>query len=183
MKHTQLRRNMAERRFAGVASGLSDFLGMDVWVIRLLFILTTAFSGGAGLVIYVLLWLIVPEDSSTSASALKPQRGPSWVLVVIALLIGLGILRDGHFLSTLVPIIAVAVVVFLVMKARKSSSWKARKEFDKARLAWQRRLDDQSVQSTTTNLGGNPFQIGSFYSQRPSTPGDGPETQTGFQIQ
>ncbi len=51
--------------FAGVAAGLSAFFGVDVTIIRLIFILLT-FFGGSGIVIYIVLWLIVPEARTSS---------------------------------------------------------------------------------------------------------------------
>lgn len=51
---------------AGVSSGLANFLGLDVVIIRILFVLFTIFGSGAGLVVYVVLWLVMPEAKSTS---------------------------------------------------------------------------------------------------------------------
>jgi len=51
--------------FAGVAAGLSAFLGLDVTIIRLIFILLT-FFGGSGILVYIVLWLIVPEARTNS---------------------------------------------------------------------------------------------------------------------
>lgn len=50
---------------AGVASGLARYLGIDPVIVRLLFIAVT-FFGGAGILIYILLWLLVPEAKTTS---------------------------------------------------------------------------------------------------------------------
>jgi len=176
---------MANRRFAGVAAGLSDFLGFDVWLIRLFFILGTGFTGGIGFVIYIVLWLIVPEDSSNKALGIRPQRGPSWILVVIAIIISIGIISDHSRGSAIVPVLVlVAALTFLIVKGRHRTSWRTRKEFEKARLAWQRRLDERSGQAnTTTFLGGDSFQIGSFYSEQPPNNDDAQNPPTGFQIQ
>lgn len=44
---------------AGVAAGLAKYLGIDPIIIRLIFVVLT-FTGGAGILAYVLLWLLVP---------------------------------------------------------------------------------------------------------------------------
>jgi hypothetical protein len=83
------------------------------------------------------------------------------------------------------PIVAIGFVILFVIMAVKlkgRKSWKSRKEFEKARLAWQRRLDEQSSQAAETQLGGNPFHIGSFYSEPPHQD-DAQDPATGFQIQ
>lgn len=50
---------------AGVAAGLSNYFGLDVLFIRILFIIGI-FTGGWGIVIYLVLWLLVPEAKTTS---------------------------------------------------------------------------------------------------------------------
>lgn len=56
-----LRRSGSDRWVAGVCGGLARATGLDSWVWRLIFALV-ALCGGAGLVIYVLLWIFVPRD-------------------------------------------------------------------------------------------------------------------------
>jgi phage shock protein PspC (stress-responsive transcriptional regulator) len=56
-----LRRSRAERWIAGVCGGIAHATGVEPWVWRLLFALLTL-CGGAGLLIYVLLWIFVPSD-------------------------------------------------------------------------------------------------------------------------
>jgi phage shock protein PspC (stress-responsive transcriptional regulator) len=51
---------------AGVAAGFAAYTGLDVVLVRLLFVLLTIFSVGFGLVLYILLWLIVPPAETTS---------------------------------------------------------------------------------------------------------------------
>jgi len=47
----------------GVASGVGSFFGIDINVVRLLFVITT-FTGGVGFVIYLIIWFITPEAKS-----------------------------------------------------------------------------------------------------------------------
>jgi phage shock protein PspC (stress-responsive transcriptional regulator) len=50
---------------AGVAAGLANYFGVDVLLIRLLFVIGT-FIGGWGILIYIILWLLVPEAKTSS---------------------------------------------------------------------------------------------------------------------
>jgi phage shock protein PspC (stress-responsive transcriptional regulator) len=51
---------------AGVAAGVANYFGIDAVIIRIIFVLLTIFGGGVGLVLYVLLWLVVPEANTAS---------------------------------------------------------------------------------------------------------------------
>jgi phage shock protein PspC (stress-responsive transcriptional regulator) len=58
-------RDPDERMIAGVCSGIAAWLRMDpVWV-RLIFILTV-FLGGSGILIYLILWIVMPEARTTT---------------------------------------------------------------------------------------------------------------------
>ena len=52
-----------EKMVAGVCSGLADYLNIDPTIIRILFVVI-AFLGGASLLAYLIMWIIVPEEKS-----------------------------------------------------------------------------------------------------------------------
>lgn len=54
------------RMIAGVAAGIADFFGIDVTLVRVL-IVVTAVMGGFGLVLYIVMWILVPEEGSPRA--------------------------------------------------------------------------------------------------------------------
>jgi phage shock protein C len=55
------RRSRTDRWFGGVCGGMARSTGMEAWVWRLIF--TALFvCAGAGLLLYVLLWLFVPSE-------------------------------------------------------------------------------------------------------------------------
>jgi len=56
-----LRRSAGDRWIAGVCGGLAIATGVESWVWRLLFVLLLL-CGGAGLVLYVLMWIFVPSE-------------------------------------------------------------------------------------------------------------------------
>ena len=59
-KRKQLRKSATERKIAGVSGGLAKFFNVDVNIIRLMFVLFTLL-GGEGLLVYFILWLIMPD--------------------------------------------------------------------------------------------------------------------------
>ena len=59
MNNKRLYRNQSEKMIAGVCSGLGDYMGLDPTVVRLIFILLFI-MGGQGLLVYLILWLIMP---------------------------------------------------------------------------------------------------------------------------
>ncbi len=56
-----LRRSRSDRWIAGVCGGIAHATGVESWLCRLLFAILS-FFGGAGLVLYVLLWIFVPVE-------------------------------------------------------------------------------------------------------------------------
>jgi phage shock protein PspC (stress-responsive transcriptional regulator) len=62
-----LRRSTDDRMIAGVCGGAADYLGVDATVVRLLLVAATLFGFGLGAVLYVVCWLIVPEDTRQRA--------------------------------------------------------------------------------------------------------------------
>ncbi len=57
----QLRRPKNNRVIAGVCSGIGEYLGVDPVVIRLLLVVATL-MGGSGILIYLVAWVLIPEE-------------------------------------------------------------------------------------------------------------------------
>jgi phage shock protein PspC (stress-responsive transcriptional regulator) len=88
----RLRRSRSDRYVAGVAGGLGRHFDVDPTVIRVVLAVLT-FFGGAGLLVYVAVWLLVPEDGEPKAPwDVRPdiQRALLLTAVVVALLIVFG---------------------------------------------------------------------------------------------
>jgi len=63
MIHTSgLHRNANQRVIAGVCSGLADSLKIDAVIVRLIFVLLGVVVGG-GVLIYIILWIVLPKNS------------------------------------------------------------------------------------------------------------------------
>ena len=57
----RLRRSRSDRWLGGVCGGLGNISGVASWIWRLVFMLFTL-SFGVGLVLYILLWMFVPDE-------------------------------------------------------------------------------------------------------------------------
>jgi phage shock protein C len=57
-----LRRSRTNRIVAGVCGGLGEFFGISPWWFRIAILLALAPGGVPGLLIYLLLWLMIPKQ-------------------------------------------------------------------------------------------------------------------------
>lgn len=64
MTQKQLIRSTVDRKIAGVCAGLAEYLGFDVTLVRVAFAVSVLF-GGFGVLVYVVLWIAVPEGPGT----------------------------------------------------------------------------------------------------------------------
>lgn len=58
---------------AGVAGGLAHYFGIDPILVRVAFVVFTL-AGGSGVLAYLILWLVVPEESEKDAREASPAR-------------------------------------------------------------------------------------------------------------
>jgi signal transduction histidine kinase len=111
-----LRRDRSNGVVAGVCAGIAGQTELDVLLIRILFV-ALAFAGGFGVVVYVLLWALVPAEGQTGRALVVPRlqgRGGIQValgagLLLLSLLLALRAL--GVWMSDLVvwPVVLVTV--------------------------------------------------------------------------
>jgi len=63
----QLYRSKNNRMLGGVCAGLGEHLDVDPSVIRLIRAVVSVLSIGTGIFIYILAWIIIPEDDTGGA--------------------------------------------------------------------------------------------------------------------
>jgi phage shock protein PspC (stress-responsive transcriptional regulator) len=93
----RLRRSTSNRYVAGVAGGLGRHFDIDPTIIRVLLVVLT-FFGGAGILIYAVCWLLVPEDTAEHATVrvgTEPRKILLLVAAGIAFLLAAGDLFNG----------------------------------------------------------------------------------------
>ncbi|MBU0511547.1 MAG: PspC domain-containing protein [Chloroflexi bacterium] len=62
---TRVYRSRTDRMLGGVCGGLGDYLGIDPTFIRIFFFIIF-FGGSAGFWLYMLLWILVPEEGAAA---------------------------------------------------------------------------------------------------------------------
>jgi phage shock protein C len=58
----KLYRSQTQRMMAGVCGGLAEYFNIDATVMRVLFLILAVF-GGSGIVLYIVMWIFVPDAS------------------------------------------------------------------------------------------------------------------------
>jgi phage shock protein C len=61
MEAKKLYRSIKNRMLGGVSAGLGEYLNIDPTLVRLGFV-ALALMGGPGIVIYIIMWLVVPQE-------------------------------------------------------------------------------------------------------------------------
>ena len=69
----KLHRLPADKKIAGICAGLGEYFDLDPVFFRLFF-LVSLFFGGIGLLVYVLMWIMVPEKPGTEAAPGRATR-------------------------------------------------------------------------------------------------------------
>ncbi|KAF0152581.1 MAG: phage shock protein C PspC [Ignavibacteria bacterium] len=68
----RLFRSRKSRVIGGVAGGLAQYFSIDPVIVRILFVVLTIMHG-MGLVIYIILWIAVPEEPFAQAYGINPE--------------------------------------------------------------------------------------------------------------
>jgi phage shock protein PspC (stress-responsive transcriptional regulator) len=58
--HKKLYRSARDKMIGGVAAGVGEYFDVDPTIVRLIFVLSV-FVGGAGIIAYIIMWIIVPQ--------------------------------------------------------------------------------------------------------------------------
>jgi phage shock protein PspC (stress-responsive transcriptional regulator) len=69
----RLYRSKNERMLGGVCAGLGEHFDIDPTVIRLAWAVITVLSIGTGVLVYIIAWILIPEEESGSSEQ-KTQK-------------------------------------------------------------------------------------------------------------
>jgi len=75
-RRSRLRRDMNDRLLGGVCSGLANYLNVDPAIVRLIFAILTLGGFGTGLLIYIVMWLILPSENLERFEGRRLYRNP-----------------------------------------------------------------------------------------------------------
>ena len=89
----RLRRSVTDRHVAGVAGGIARHLDIDAIIVRVALVVVV-FFGGAGLLLYVGAWLLVPEEGTDDEPLGLDRRSRSIALAGVGILALLSAVGD-----------------------------------------------------------------------------------------
>ena len=83
-----LRRSLRHRIFGGVCGGLAEWSGRSPGLIRFLYVLISVVSAAfPGIVVYLILWLIVPEEPQDPNYPIPTHTGRNIFLAILLVLL------------------------------------------------------------------------------------------------
>jgi phage shock protein C len=71
MNTKRLTRSRQDRMIAGVCGGIGRYLSIDPTLIRLAMLLL-AIWGGGGILVYIIAWIVIPEEPLAEAAPMAP---------------------------------------------------------------------------------------------------------------
>jgi phage shock protein PspC (stress-responsive transcriptional regulator) len=80
MDGRRLTRSSTDKRLGGVCGGLAEYFGVDPLFVRLVFV-ATALAGGFGILLYVVLWIALPEAPPGAVPSPRYSRASSAVRI------------------------------------------------------------------------------------------------------
>ena len=135
----RLERDISNRVLGGVCSGLGNYFGIDPTFWRILFFILCFVPAVPGLLIYVILWIVMPESKYRTMAAdgnpqnnvadpnAKPAKGDGrWVAGLVLIGIGaLWLLRRyiPHLTwDTIWPVILIGIGIFFLIPTKNQKS-------------------------------------------------------------
>ncbi len=119
---TRARRSTDDKMLAGVCEGVGRYLGVDPVLLRVALALLTIF-GGVGAVVYVAMWLLLPEEGQDrSLASIKLGRSDDDIRPVgwiVAIVVALGVLGSSNWLlpfHTPWPLLALLLLWFVFVR-------------------------------------------------------------------
>jgi phage shock protein C len=73
----RLYRSRTDSMIGGVAAGLADYLNSDPALVRIVWAILVVVTGGAALVIYIIAWIVVPEEPAAPAESIATTAEPT----------------------------------------------------------------------------------------------------------
>lgn len=71
----RLYRSRKDRMLGGVCGGLGEHIDVDPSIIRLVWVIVTIFSFGIGIIVYLVAWIIVPDEPEGSPDPAPAAEG------------------------------------------------------------------------------------------------------------
>jgi len=73
MNNTKLYRSATDKMLGGVCAGLGNYFNIDRTIVRLFFVVLTLL-GGFGPLVYIILWIVIPQEGTTDLTPGKMDK-------------------------------------------------------------------------------------------------------------
>jgi len=129
LAQNHLYRSVKDRKIAGIAGGIGEYLNIDSTIVRLIWILAILF-GGAGFLAYLIAWIVIPEEKDSigdngpaeatipSAAKTESTDGLNFFGILLIVLGGILLLREFvpyGLIRYFWPIIIIGLGIFLII--------------------------------------------------------------------
>ncbi len=121
MSDSKLTRSQTDKIIAGICGGIAEQLDTDPVFVRIGFLILL-FASGIGFPIYMILWLVMPEERgddvySSDPSAFKRKSGAAGTVGIVLIMFGMYFLFEqwGWFGGNLIWILIVIGVGALIL--------------------------------------------------------------------
>lgn len=128
-------RSRKESMIAGVCGGLGEYFDLDPIIFRIIFVLLI-FAGGAGIIAYIIAWIIIPEVPETQALGKEAKVSPTpgataeeskpekakllggLILITVGTIFLLSNLFDWFSLGRFWPAALIVIGIIIILKAK-----------------------------------------------------------------
>lgn len=59
----RLTRSTTDKWLAGVCGGIAEYFGLDVAILRIVYVVLTTCTAFCGVLVYILLWICMPKET------------------------------------------------------------------------------------------------------------------------
>ena len=123
----RLRRSQSDRMIAGVAGGIGEYFSIDPVLVRIGFV-ALALLGGAGLIVYPVAWVLVPDPDGHARGLRELLRIGAIVVGALAVTLGLFLAAAtaagfGGETAVAVAVLVAGVVLFVAAFGGRRLRW------------------------------------------------------------
>lgn len=140
MEQRKAFRALGGRKIAGVAMGLAQHLNVEVKYVRIAFIAATIIGSGAGILVYLALWALLPmnPDEVVNPEEAEASADPGWIILIavisLCVLLGLAALGLTSIASYMLPL-SVGIIGIVLVWMRADEVQRAKWSADAAGVA------------------------------------------------
>jgi phage shock protein C len=124
-RNRRLHRSTHDRMLGGVCGGLAEYFDVAPDLVRVGFVAVTL-AGGAGVLAYLILWLLVPADESDQTSPVAGRRRGRELAGLVLIGLGLALFADAvgwiHGVGGVMIWPVVLILVGLALVTRRTPS-------------------------------------------------------------